>query len=196
MPNDSVSAETSRTLYPLDVDRVDEYLDDKRVIGVRLLSLFSLISSTIMSSSSSSSSSSPTSTTYPSSSLLSTPEPSSLSLSSFTSAPLCSSSSFSHSSSPSYSYDADSCCQYDPLIQPALIKHEIVPTEKSRQTIAKGRFEASRVIAGQDDRVLVIVGPCSIHSSEQAMHYARLLKEKIPTWQNLVIVMRSYLCVP
>ncbi|GJJ09348.1 hypothetical protein Clacol_003570 [Clathrus columnatus] len=114
MANDSISPATLRTPYPLDAERVDEYLDDKRVIG------------------------------------------------------------------------------YDPLIQPALIKHEIVPTQNSRQTIAKGRFEASRIIAGRDDRVLVIVGPCSIHSSEQAMHYARLLKEKIPTWPNLMIVMRSY----
>jgi 3-deoxy-7-phosphoheptulonate synthase len=48
-------------------------------------------------------------------------------------------------------------------------------------------------LAGNDDRVLVIVGPCSIHSPEQAIDYAKLLKSKIPEWSNLLIVMRAYL---
>jgi len=43
--------------------------------------------------------------------------------------------------------------------------------------------------------VLVIVGPCSIHSPEQALDYAKLLKEKIPSWPNLLVIMRAYLCV-
>ncbi|KIJ44387.1 hypothetical protein M422DRAFT_100461, partial [Sphaerobolus stellatus SS14] len=85
-----------------------------------------------------------------------------------------------------------STVQYDPLIQPALIKHEIVPSLRSRQTIARARYEAARIIAGADDRVLVVVGPCSIHSPELALEYARLLKERMPDWPNLLIVMRSY----
>lgn len=83
--------------------------------------------------------------------------------------------------------------QYDPLVQPALLRHEITPTEASRLTIATARYNAARVLAGQDERVLVIVGPCSIHSPEQAIEYAKLLGAKIPTWENLVIVMRAYL---
>ena len=59
--------------------------------------------------------------------------------------------------------------------------------------IAQARFNAARILAGRDDRVLVIVGPCSIHSPEQAMEYARLLKAKINDWPNLLIVMRAYL---
>jgi 3-deoxy-7-phosphoheptulonate synthase len=85
--------------------------------------------------------------------------------------------------------------QYDPLIQPALLRHEVQSTLESHRTIASARFNAARIIAGHDDRVLVIVGPCSIHSLEQALDYAKLLKEKIPTWPNLVIIMRAYLCV-
>lgn len=181
MPNDSISSATLRTPYPLDADRVDEYLDDKRVIGVCPLS--SSLSTAMSSSSSLSSSSSTPTLSTASSSLFSTPNSFSLSLSP------------SYYPSSTHAYDTDSSCQYDPLIQPALIKHEIVTTQNSRQTIAKGRFEASRIIAGQDDRVLVIVGPCSIHSPEQAIDYARRLKEKIPTWPNLMIVMRSYLYV-
>jgi len=81
---------------------------------------------------------------------------------------------------------------YDPLVQPALLRHDITPTENSRLTIASARYNSARVLAGQDDRVLVIVGPCSIHSPEQAIEYAKLLKAKIPAWDNLLIVMRAY----
>ncbi|KAF9219334.1 3-deoxy-7-phosphoheptulonate synthase [Gyrodon lividus] len=81
---------------------------------------------------------------------------------------------------------------YDPLVQPALLRHEITPSENSRLTIASARYNSARVLAGQDDRVLVIVGPCSIHSPEQAVEYAKLLRAKIPTWENLLIVMRAY----
>ncbi|KAI0299009.1 3-deoxy-7-phosphoheptulonate synthase [Multifurca ochricompacta] len=81
---------------------------------------------------------------------------------------------------------------YDPLIQPALLRHEIQSTPESQQTIASARYHAARVLAGHDDRVLVIVGPCSIHSPEQALDYAALLKEKIPSWPNLLIIMRAY----
>ena len=83
--------------------------------------------------------------------------------------------------------------QYDPLVQPALLRHEITPTNASQLTIASARYNSARTLAGQDDRVLVIVGPCSIHSPEQAIEYAKLLKAKIPTWGNLLIVMRAYL---
>lgn len=81
---------------------------------------------------------------------------------------------------------------YDPLVQPALLCHEICSTPASQQTVASARFDAARILAGQDDRILVVVGPCSIHDTEQAMTYAKLLKEKIPEWQNLLIVMRAY----
>ncbi|KIM58234.1 hypothetical protein SCLCIDRAFT_128625 [Scleroderma citrinum Foug A] len=81
---------------------------------------------------------------------------------------------------------------YDPLVQPALLLHEVTATENSRLTIASARYHSARILAGQDDRVLVIVGPCSIHSPDQAIEYARRLKEKIPSWENLLIVMRAY----
>lgn len=41
--------------------------------------------------------------------------------------------------------------------------------------------------------MLVIVGPCSIHSPEQAIEYAKLLKSQIHKWDDLQIVMRTYL---
>jgi phospho-2-dehydro-3-deoxyheptonate aldolase len=70
-----------------------------------------------------------------------------------------------------------------------------VSSTAAQRTIASARYEAAEILAGRDDRVLVIVGPCSIHSPEQALEYAKLLKAKIPEWNNLLIVMRSYLYV-
>ncbi|KAB5593747.1 3-deoxy-7-phosphoheptulonate synthase [Ceratobasidium theobromae] len=81
---------------------------------------------------------------------------------------------------------------YDPLVQPALLKHEIPASKKSQDTIARARFAAARIIAGQDDRLLVIVGPCSIHDPSQALEYAELLKAKIPEWDGLLVIMRAY----
>ncbi|EED81474.1 predicted protein [Postia placenta Mad-698-R] len=81
---------------------------------------------------------------------------------------------------------------YDPLVQPSLLRHEIQSSPQSQKTIAAARFNAARILAGQDDRVLVIVGPCSIHSPSQALEYAELLKSKMPEWTNLHIIMRAY----
>ncbi|KAF9047011.1 hypothetical protein BDP27DRAFT_1434429 [Rhodocollybia butyracea] len=83
---------------------------------------------------------------------------------------------------------------YDPLVQPALLRHEITSSAASHRTIASARFSAAKILSGHDDRILVIVGPCSIHSPEQALEYARLLKAKMPNWPNLLIIMRAYLC--
>ncbi|KAL5498351.1 hypothetical protein ACEPAH_2493 [Sanghuangporus vaninii] len=60
---------------------------------------------------------------------------------------------------------------YDPLIQPALIRHEIISSPAAQATIARARFAASRIIAGEDERIIVVVGPCSIHCPEQAIDY-------------------------
>ncbi|KAG2344323.1 3-deoxy-7-phosphoheptulonate synthase [Suillus weaverae] len=81
---------------------------------------------------------------------------------------------------------------YDPLVQPALLRHEVQPTSASQLTIAAARYNAARIVAGQDDRILVIVGPCSIHCADQAIEYANLLKSKMSSWDNLLIVMRAY----
>lgn len=81
---------------------------------------------------------------------------------------------------------------YQPLLQPALLKHEIVSTPESQATVARGRRGAAGIISGFDDRVLVIVGPCSIHDTKQALEYAALLKAKIPEWDALHIIMRTY----
>ncbi|KAL4401796.1 3-deoxy-7-phosphoheptulonate synthase [Malassezia pachydermatis] len=83
---------------------------------------------------------------------------------------------------------------YEPLISPMLLTHELPVTDKAKNTIAKGRYEAAQVVHGKDDRLLVIVGPCSIHDVDQAKEYARRIKEKYDErWKDgLVVVMRAY----
>jgi len=47
-------------------------------------------------------------------------------------------------------------------------------------------------LRGESDKIVVVVGPCSIHDPEEAREYAALLKEEAKNLKNLVIVMRAY----
>ena len=80
-----------------------------------------------------------------------------------------------------------------PLISPALLLDELPIPLAALELVERARSDISRVLHGQDDRLLVVVGPCSIHDHSQAMDYARLLKmlrdELAP---DLLIVMRVY----
>ncbi|OTB00502.1 hypothetical protein M426DRAFT_65812 [Hypoxylon sp. CI-4A] len=85
----------------------------------------------------------------------------------------------------------------DPLIPPALLISEIPMTDASLQTVVKGRRDAAAVIMGRSDRLLVVVGPCSIHDPAMAHDYAQRLKklsEKLS--DDLCIIMRAYLEKP
>ncbi|KHO01616.1 phospho-2-dehydro-3-deoxyheptonate aldolase [Metarhizium album ARSEF 1941] len=85
----------------------------------------------------------------------------------------------------------------DPLIPPALLTCEIPMTECAVQTVVKGRNDAADIIMGSSDRLLVVVGPCSIHDPAAAHEYAAKLKalsDKLA--DDLCIVMRAYLEKP
>ncbi|KAI1341256.1 hypothetical protein F5Y15DRAFT_377473 [Xylariaceae sp. FL0016] len=85
----------------------------------------------------------------------------------------------------------------DPLIPPALLVSEIPMTDVSLQAVVKGRRDAVAIIMGRDDRLLVVVGPCSIHDPATAHEYAQRLKglsEKLS--DDLCIIMRAYLEKP
>jgi 3-deoxy-7-phosphoheptulonate synthase len=85
----------------------------------------------------------------------------------------------------------------DPLIPPALLISEIPMTEQSLQTVIKGRRDAVSVIMGKSDKLLVIVGPCSIHDPATAIEYCQRLKALSDKLQDdLVVVMRAYLEKP
>jgi 3-deoxy-7-phosphoheptulonate synthase len=80
-----------------------------------------------------------------------------------------------------------------PLIPPAILLEELALTAKSAATVSQARIEVARVIDGVDDRLLVIVGPCSIHDIDAGLDYARRLKAVAKYLAaELRIVMRAY----
>lgn len=66
-----------------------------------------------------------------------------------------------------------------------------------KQFISKKRHEISDIIHGKDDRLLTIVGPCSIHNINEAMEYAEKLSSIAKKYEStLLIIMRVYLEKP
>ncbi|KAJ2997801.1 3-deoxy-7-phosphoheptulonate synthase [Globomyces sp. JEL0801] len=81
----------------------------------------------------------------------------------------------------------------DPLLPPQILQMEYPLNLTAKSTIFNARRNAARVISGKDDRLLVIVGPCSIHDPKAALEYGDLLKTLIDELkEDLVIVMRVY----
>ena len=72
--------------------------------------------------------------------------------------------------------------------------HEQYPlTENAAQTVYDTRQQIHNILAGRDDRLLVVIGPCSIHDTGAAREYAKKLKEQIDQHKDtLLIVMRVY----
>jgi 3-deoxy-7-phosphoheptulonate synthase len=86
---------------------------------------------------------------------------------------------------------------YDPLIPPQLLAHELPIPAHAEQTVIKGRKEAAKIITQQDDRLMVMVGPCSLHDPETAIEYCQRLKVLADKLQDdLCIIMRAYLEKP
>ncbi len=80
-----------------------------------------------------------------------------------------------------------------PLISPAVLAYYLPITEKASEVVARARAEAAEILRREDDRLLVVVGPCSIHDPESAMEYARKLKAEADKHKKeLCVVMRVY----
>ena len=80
-----------------------------------------------------------------------------------------------------------------PLITPALLQEWLPAPDSVQALVASSRAAISRVLHGQDDRLVVVVGPCSIHDPGQAMDYARRLLAQADALQDdLLVVMRVY----
>src|ERR1700722_15579874 len=79
------------------------------------------------------------------------------------------------------------------VLPPVFLEEELPITEKAESTILQARKEIVDILAGKDHRLLVIVGPCSIHDTKAAREYAALLKGAISDLsRDLCIVMRVY----
>ncbi len=80
-----------------------------------------------------------------------------------------------------------------PLLTPALVFHELPLADENVEVVLRGRSEVAAVLNREDDRLLVIVGPCSVHDAKAALEYARLLSEKAAELeQDLCVAMRVY----
>jgi len=80
-----------------------------------------------------------------------------------------------------------------PLLTPALMLHELPVGVERAEVVLRGREEVAAVLDRVDDRLLVVVGPCSVHDPEAALDYARRLAAVAQELrQDLVVVMRVY----
>ncbi|KAJ5092116.1 hypothetical protein NUU61_006986 [Penicillium alfredii] len=86
---------------------------------------------------------------------------------------------------------------YDALLSPQFLQTEIPAPARATETVRSGRNQAIEIIEQRDDRLLVVVGPCSIHDPDTALEYARRLKElSNKLSKDLLIIMRAYLEKP
>jgi 3-deoxy-7-phosphoheptulonate synthase len=83
--------------------------------------------------------------------------------------------------------------QVRPLVPPAILLEEIPITEGASNLISDTRLAVANALRGLDPRLVIIVGPCSIHDTQAALEYAERLVRLAERYANhLVIVMRSY----
>jgi len=79
------------------------------------------------------------------------------------------------------------------LVPPAHVFREYPLSNRAAQVTYNARQAIHRILHGADDRLLVVIGPCSIHDYDLAMDYARkLAKEAEKYAEDLVVLMRVY----
>ena len=80
-----------------------------------------------------------------------------------------------------------------PLISPALLQDELPVPPAVQDVVEQARSRIAAVLHGKDDRLLVVIGPCSIHDHDEALEYAQRLAEAAETLGDaLLLVMRVY----
>jgi 3-deoxy-7-phosphoheptulonate synthase len=81
----------------------------------------------------------------------------------------------------------------DPLISPSVLSYYLPITNVAADLVAGARKQAEAILRGQNDRLLVVVGPCSIHDPSAAIEYGTRLKPLLDRYaDDLQIVMRVY----
>src|ERR1019366_2789070 len=79
------------------------------------------------------------------------------------------------------------------LFPPFFLEKQLPISDEASSTVFTARTEVSEILAGRDPRLLVVVGPCSIHDPKAAREYAARLKPVIEELaEDLCIVMRVY----
>jgi 3-deoxy-7-phosphoheptulonate synthase len=83
--------------------------------------------------------------------------------------------------------------QVRPLLPPAILLEELPVTERASNVVANSRQAIAEVLAGRDPRLVLIVGPCSIHDTRAALEYAERLLPLAERYKDqLITVMRCY----
>lgn len=83
--------------------------------------------------------------------------------------------------------------QFTPLITPKQLKQTLPLSQKAHDVVLQGRKDIQNILDGSDKRILVVIGPCSIHDPKSAHEYADKLKVLADELKNeLLIVMRVY----
>ena len=80
-----------------------------------------------------------------------------------------------------------------PLEPPAILLEQLPLSRRAAKTVRRAREEVVGVLNGEDDRLIVVVGPCSVHDPEAALDYAGRLKEVADNLrEDLLVLMRVY----
>jgi 3-deoxy-7-phosphoheptulonate synthase len=80
-----------------------------------------------------------------------------------------------------------------PLIPPAVLLEELPISERASNIVADARASVTAAILGSDSRLVVVVGPCSIHDTGAALEYAGRLRAIAARFaDSLIVVMRAY----
>ncbi|KAI0300229.1 phospho-2-dehydro-3-deoxyheptonate aldolase [Russula brevipes] len=80
-----------------------------------------------------------------------------------------------------------------PLIPPQILQEDLPLSLSAAQTVLEGRKATEAILRGADDRLIVVVGPCSVHDVDAAIEYAKKLKAYAETAKDdLHIIMRVY----
>ena len=79
------------------------------------------------------------------------------------------------------------------LMEPQALIAEMPPSAVAAATVSEARQAIHRILSGEDDRLVAVVGPCSIHDTAAALEYAALLKKSADALaDDLCVVMRVY----
>jgi 3-deoxy-7-phosphoheptulonate synthase len=80
-----------------------------------------------------------------------------------------------------------------PLLPPAILMEELPLDDSGSAVVAQSRATLSRILHGQDDRLVIVAGPCSIHDPDAGREYARRLRKQAEEHaRDLFVVMRVY----
>ena len=83
--------------------------------------------------------------------------------------------------------------QVRPLIPPAILLEEIPISEAASNVVSNTRLAITDVLTGRDPRLVVVVGPCSIHDPKAALEYAERVRPLAERYAGqLIVVIRSY----